>query len=86
MGRRYKMKIKTVKEFIDELKKFPDDMKVQLIHTVKTSDVLSDKRDDGSLWKWYSFDYDEWEYSQEFDDRLWIETNTVRCMSSGTSS
>ena len=70
------MKRKTVKQVIDELKKFPEGMEVQLLATVESSEVVNNKKDDGHQWEWHTFFYNEWEYNQEFDGILFIETST----------
>jgi|10_taG_2_1085330.scaffolds.fasta_scaffold173305_4 hypothetical protein len=70
------MKRKTVKQVIDELKKFPEGMEVQLLATVESSEVVNNKKDDGRVWEWNTFFYNEWEYNQEFDGILFIETST----------
>jgi len=70
------MKRKTVKQVIDELKKFPKEMEIQLLSTVESSEVVNNRKDDGQIWDWNTFYHNEWEYNQEFDDVLFIEVNT----------
>ena len=70
------MKRKTVKQVIDELKKFPKEMEIQLLSTVESSEVVNNRKDDGRIWDWNTFYHNEWEYNQEFDDVLFIEVNT----------
>ena len=41
------MKRKTVKQVIDELKKFPKEMEIQLLSTVESSEVVNNRKDDG---------------------------------------
>ena len=45
------MKRKTVKQVIDELKKFPEGMEVQLLATVESSEVVNNKKDDCRVWE-----------------------------------
>ena len=60
------MKRKTVKQVIDELKKFPKEMEIQLLSTVESSEVVNNRKDDGQIWDWNTFYHNEWEYNQEF--------------------